>query len=196
MADTFKPCSVEGCNGSADRGSRGAKGLCREHYDRLRRTGSLLRKRTQNGEPLRFLNEVVLKYEGESCLLWPYNRHDAGYGMIWIDGKPARVSRIVCQEFYGDPPAGAQAAHSCRNPPCCNRRHLRWASCSDNLFDMIEHGTRMRGERHPNRVLLESDVRQIRALKGTDRESLSQRYGVSAKHIGKIQRRGAWAWLA
>lgn len=39
MADTFKACSIEGCNRSADRSQGGRGGICRAHLHKKRRYG-------------------------------------------------------------------------------------------------------------------------------------------------------------
>lgn len=188
---TPRICSVDGCDKTAR-----VRGLCASHYDRLRRRGTTESAQTAKGEPLRFLSEVVLKFRGEECLPWPYNKHDRGYGMIWLDGKPCRVTRIVCEHFHGVPADGAHAAHNCGNPNCCNPYHLRWASVSENQMDRVAHDTHQRGERHPNHLLSEADAREIKELRGRVSQTiLAQRFGVSKWQVSKIQRGLAWSWL-
>ena len=41
MATSFKPCSIDGCNGNAHYSKRGALGYCSRHYLRLLRHGSV-----------------------------------------------------------------------------------------------------------------------------------------------------------
>lgn len=190
MADK-SVCKIEGCGKPAK-----VRGLCSGHYYRLRRRGTTEAAQTPKGEPARFLRDVVFNSAQDECLTWPYNRHDHGYGMIWLDGKPARVCRVVCAHFHGDPPEGAHAAHSCGNPICCNPRHIRWASASENQMDRVQHGTHQRGERHPNCSLSEDDVRRIRVLSRTMlHRDIAEMFGIHRMTVGKIARRKAWAWL-
>ncbi|WP_409574795.1 HNH endonuclease [Sphingopyxis sp. PET50] len=117
--------------------------------------------------------------------------------MLWVDGKPTRVSRIVCERKNGPEPfPGAQAAHFCGNATCVNPSHLRWATKSENELDKVKHGTHHRGERHHNRSLTEEDVRRIRKLCQTmlHREVASM-FGIHRMTVGKIARRKRWAWL-
>lgn len=184
-------CSVKSCDNPVS-----AKGMCVAHYDRMRRRGTTEPSQTPKGEPLRFLTSQVLPFQGDDCLLWPYNRHSRGYGMIWLDGRPQRVTRIVCEDRHGPPPDGAHAAHSCGVPSCCNPKHLRWATGSENQLDRVAHGTHNRGDRHPNHILSEDDAREIKRLRGMEpQKSLAARFGVSKWQISKIQRGVAWSWL-
>jgi hypothetical protein len=77
-----------------------------------------------------------------------------------------------------------------------NKRHVRWATNSENQIDRIEHGTSNRGERHPHVKLTEADVRAIRASEGIEHHRLTaERFDITAEHVRSIQRRKAWAWL-
>jgi hypothetical protein len=108
------------------------RGLCRIHWKRWRKYGDpLLTKNAPPGEHLRFLTDA-LAYEGDECLLWPFGKQRAGYGAV--TGKTA--SNLMCEMAYGPAPEGMpEAAHSCDNPPCINKRHLRWASHAGNMAD-------------------------------------------------------------
>lgn len=53
MATRFKACSVDGCNGNADRiTARGSKGFCANHYARFRRSGNPTAGRPSYGAPI------------------------------------------------------------------------------------------------------------------------------------------------
>jgi hypothetical protein len=119
-------------------------------------------------------------------------------GGIWI-GRGGRVERmyvVVCVWEHGPRPEGMQAAHSCGNGPgCVNRRHLRWATASENEQDKIIHGTSNRGERHGNAKLTEADVRAIRTDDRRPYHLIALDYGVNDWTIARIIRRESWAWL-
>jgi hypothetical protein len=80
-------CSIDEC-GKRHYGD----GFCHSHYERWKTHGDPLGGRTANGEPLRFLREVVLAYDGNECLPWPYSRISGGYGTVYIDGTDASRS--------------------------------------------------------------------------------------------------------
>ncbi|SFV31327.1 HNH endonuclease [Devosia crocina] len=185
-----KVCAVEGCGKGAI-----AKGLCSKHWQRQKKYGDPLHvpySTAPDRHASRFFKEVVLPYEGDECLLWPFASRPKGYGVLGEDA----VHRLVCEREHGPPPSPThEAAHRCGNPPCCNKRHLYWATPSENQMDRIAHGTSNRGERHPNATLTEDDVLAIRAIKGTPLSQIAHRYGVTPQTVWDIQHRRSWSWL-
>jgi hypothetical protein len=199
MADKFRECAVPGCNGNAHWTKSGSTIHCQKHKTRLSKYGSVdAVLRPSKGEPMRFYKEVVLKYDGDECLKWPYAT-GAGYGRIMIGSKLESVHRMACEEENGPPPTPEhEAAHSCGNGHlgCVTKRHLSWKTSAENQADRIVHGTDMRGERHVNAKLTEKEVREIIALKGKERqEDTAQRYGVKQAHISSIQVGRSWSWI-
>jgi len=81
------------------------------------------------------------------CWDWSAKREKAGYGVIKVNGKQCRASRVSCQLAHGSPPDGKPfALHTCDNSPCINPDHLYWGDQPDNMRDRIERG-RWRGGR-------------------------------------------------
>lgn len=187
-------CSVEGC-GKPYWG----RGYCSSHYQRWRRNGDPLAGRTPEGEPRRFYEEVVLAYEGNDCLRWPYST-TAGYGTIHHAGRSALVSRCVCEEIYGPPPTPEhQAAHSCGkgHEGCVAKAHLSWKTRVENEEDKLAHGTRYRGEQHGWAKITEADAREIIALKGHMlQRDIAAMFGISRPAVGLIHQGKNWAWLS
>lgn len=199
MADEFKACSVEGCNGNSHYSSQGAKGFCRRHYKRLLRHGDALGGSTGWAECISFYRDVLLTYDGDGCLRWPYGRTQAGYATTFRDGKRGVVSRFLCEDTYGPPPTPEhQAAHSCGNGHlgCVTKGHLSWKTPVENQADRLIHGTDGRGERHSQAKLTEDNVREIISQrgKGTCAE-IAMRYNVSRKTISDIHNGKTWSWL-
>lgn len=197
ILEALKVCSVEGCGKPVH---VKLHGLCNGHYQRWQRHGDPLGGRTPKGEPERFYREVVMAYEGDECLTWPFSRNDRGCSTISLNGKILRVSRRLCEEVNGPPPTPKhEAAHSCGHGhlACVTKRHLSWKTGAENSADKILHGTSNRGERNPVAKMTESQILQIIALKGsaTQRE-IADRFGVHPSTIGGIHNRKSWAWLA
>lgn len=187
-------CSIEGCGRLFY-----ARGWCESHYRRWRKYGDPFAGQTVRGDATRFYHEVVLRYDGDECLIWPFSRTPSGYARMGIGRKICRVSRVLCEEVNGPPPTPEhEAAHSCGGGTrgCVNPRHLRWATKLENAADRVKHGTTLRGERAARSKLTRENVREIRSLKGreTQRE-LSRRFGVSTRTVYDIQARNVWAWL-
>jgi len=202
-ADTdkpFKPCSIAGCTGNSHYKSGGYLKLCQRHYAKRRRNGDPLGGiPTAQGEPLRYLEEVVLAYEGDECLTWPYNRTNRGYGITAYQGRQHIVSRLVCERANGPPPnVKYEAAHSCGRGTqgCVTKAHLSWKTRTENQADRLAHGTHNRGERSGSAKLRENEVREIRALRGKMlQREIGEKFGISKSTIGNIHAGKIWGWL-
>jgi hypothetical protein len=116
--------------------------MCNGHYLRLKRHGSPgtepIRLHASPGEPLRFLHEVVLPYQGDACLLWQFARDDFGYAMIKQDGRQERVHCVVCAIVHGPRPGPEfQVRHLCQNGEfgCVSPSHLVYGTQADNQAD-------------------------------------------------------------
>ena len=152
-------------------------------------------RRAKNGEPRAYLESVLSASEQPKyCIRWPYALN-GNRAAIRFNGKAALVSRIVCERVNGPPPSPYhEAAHSCGNghEACINPDHLRWATSTENHADMLEHGTRQRGETHHASILTEVDVIQIRDIRGWMHKDIALLYGLTRKHVTKIVGRHIW----
>lgn len=196
----FKPCLVEDCDGNADRSAAGIRGWCVKHYCRWKTHGDPLGGRpTFNGEPMKFIQEVAIPYDGSDCLVWPYAKGSMGRGSIRIGGKTLEVNRLICEGRHGPPPSPEhEAAHECGNGhlACCNPLHLRWDTHTGNQRDRVAHGTSNRGEQSGLAKLTEDQVRHIRSLRGKmPYRLIAEMFGVAAPTISAICNRYSWAWL-
>lgn len=146
-----------------------------------------------------FYNNIVLPWVSDDCLFWPYGRTGFGYAQVRHDGGPKLVHRLACQAIHGTAPTRAHVvAHSCGMGAkgCCNPRHLRWATRSENEADRVLHGTSNRGERQGQSKLTRAQVLQIRALQGVETQrATARRYDIDQSTVSDIQRRKRWAWL-
>lgn len=190
--------SMLGCSVSECRRSLYAKGLCSAHYQRWKDHGDPLGGRVPNGETHRYLREVVLSYDGDECHIWPFFRDHNGYAKV--NGlKDRYVSRIACEAHNGPAPSKSlHAAHSCGNgrSGCVTKKHLRWATVTENQQDRVLHGTSNRGERSATAILTEADVIYIRdAVKDRTQADLARSYGVHQTTISDIITRRRWSWL-
>lgn len=198
-APKFKPCLIDACEGNSSYHAQGSKGYCNLHLNRLRRHGHPLLGRTPEGEPVRYLEEVVLPYEGDECLLWPYATNPSGYGQLLYDGKVRLVSRIVCERHRGPAPTPEhEAAHSCGKGhlACVAKTHLSWKSPLENSGDKIGHGTVQRGDASRVAKLRSEQVLEIRRLKGIlTAPEIAAKFGVGVTHVYNIQSRRTWSHL-
>ena len=187
-------CSVDGCGKNFI-----AKGYCQKHYRRFVKYGDPVGGPTFIGEPENYLRTVILAYDGDECLPWPYSRNNMGYSQIRVGGKAVLVSRIVCQEVNGPPPTPShEAAHSCGkgHEGCVSPHHLKWATHAENMDEKFSHGTVTRGENHGMSKLTSENVLEIISLKGKETQaSIAKRFGVTRTAISRIHLGKQWGWL-
>jgi len=188
---TQRTCSHPDCI----RPSR-TRGYCTMHYARWLKHGDAL-VTLKISDLTSFLNNVVLKYDGNECFIWPYGKCK-GYGQITIDGNKRYVHRIACEHVNGPPPTPKhQAAHSCGNGhlACVTKSHLSWKTLSENHADKLLHGTDCRGEKHHLAKLNAEQVLTIRASRHLPSAKVAQVFGVSRHTIKDIQSGRRWGWL-
>ena len=190
-------CSVGGCCRPS-----GTRGWCSKHYQRWLAKGDVLapmQPQATRGEPARYLRDVAIPFSGDECLLWPFGATN-GRGRIQVGDRSHLAYRLVCAAVHGEPPApGHECAHSCGNGHlgCVNPHHLRWATRSENAYDMVLHGTSCRGERNGRAKLTAADVHEIRAKisAGQTLAAIAADHGVSRKAIRLISAGKNWGWL-
>ncbi len=191
-------CSIEGCSKPDMR-----RGWCQAHYARWLRHGDPIggrKAKTPEGEPLQYFRDVVLNYEGDECLIWPYGRDRKGYGRLKNpETKTQIVSRMICQHVNGPPPTPKHlAAHSCANGAggCCAKRPMEWKTNAENMADMVRQGGSCRGSRHGQAILKEADIPKIKALIGImTHKEIGEIYGTSPNTISEIVNGRTWTWL-
>ena len=193
LSERFAACKIDGCEKASK-----SLGMCQSHYMRLRRYGNpCVEIKNKRGRVSAFLTEA-LNTETDLCIEWPFNRNAKGYGYVHKSkSQRAVANRIVCTLAHGEPPTPEhQAAHSCNNPPCINKNHLRWATPKENAFDRIANGTEPRGTKAQAAKLKDDDVIAIRELAKTEsKKSIADMYGICFQHVYAIVNKEAWAWL-
>lgn len=144
-------------------------------------------------KPAEYFRDHVLPFNGTLCLSWPYAK-TGGYGQISIDGVRLYVHRLVCEHVHGPAPTPEhEAAHSCGNRACANPRHLSWKTPKENHADKLVHGTLPLGSRHHNAKLTEADVRAIRSIGKSKKQSeIAKQFGVHHSNVSLILTGKGW----
>lgn len=173
-----------------------AKGYCKTHYLRWLRYGDVSTKhRPANGEARQFYKDIVLAYDGDECLIWPYARNREGYAQF----DSALTSRMVCEAQHGKAPTVAhEAAHLCGkgSSGCVNRRHLVWKTRLENERDKEGHGTKAVGRRNGRSRLNDDDIHMIRRMRGSmTKQAIGAQFGISQSHVSDIHNGRKWAHL-
>lgn len=180
------PCKIEDCGKPTK-----ALGYCNSHYIRFKRHGDPLGgKPVFHGEPMKFIQGVVLNYSGEECLVWPFFRKADGRGQVRFRGSDQVASRVVCTLAHGEPPTPKhEAAHNCGkgHEGCVAPNHLRWATMLENEEDKRIHGTIKKGVEHHSSKLNQEQVRELISLRGTMTQiKLASAFNVSERTVRKV----------
>ena len=189
-------CSFSGCDNPPS--PKAAKGLCNSHYWQLHKGRELTPLSYRRNRCVPWI-EAHIDYQGDDCLVWPFQRLSDGRGGVKYKGRQSIASRVVCEMAHGPAPSEThEAAHSCGkgNQGCVNPRHLRWATPKENAADKIKHGTVACGERQGGSKLKTEQVRLIRLNPWRVSQSkIALMFGVGQGTIGKIIRRERWGHI-
>lgn len=127
-----------------------------------------------------------------------------GRGYLFVGlgrGRKEYVHRIVAMTFLPNPDNLPEVNHKDFNTANNHYSNLEWVNRSDNRKHSYKHGRcalpkNTCGERNGNARLSESDVIEIRALKGKEEvKKLAERFGVTKYHIYNLQRGIKWKYL-
>lgn len=121
-------CSFEGCGRHLE-----AKGLCKAHYEQVRRGESLrvLNPRRAATVPSAEWFWAQTTRRGE-CLEWARSVNSQGYAQVSVQGQPVKAHRLAYTFAGGVIPDGAYIDHICRNRRCVEPTHLRPATAKQN----------------------------------------------------------------
>ena len=110
------------------------------------------------------------------------------------------VAHIVAEAFIGPRPEKMSVCHIDGDSTNNSVENLRYDTHAGNMKDTIAHGTSIRGERHPMRVLTPEQVKEIKCrlknAKYGEKAAMSREFGVSPQTINNIRRGQAWGWLS
>lgn len=161
----------------------------------------ITKKKAQSGGPKRFFEEVVLTWDNNECLFWPYAKISTGYGQFAIEpgrgGKRVLVHREACRRVHGEAPTEFHdCAHSCNQGHlgCVNPRHLRWATRAENMADGRKASALGQGSGCTASKLTKEDVAEIRELlaKGETQNAIAKAFNVSQPMISAIKHGKRW----
>lgn len=178
-------CSIMGCAGISK-----ARSMCSKHYARWRRSvNGPISKSTSKAQSQLYIEDVVLKWESDECLRWPFQVNKEKYASTYVKRKSKYAHKVICEIKNGPPPqVNSRAWHTCGNKEggCVNPKHIKWVE----LGHSIRFGRKRRvraGENHHNSKLSNVDVLNIYRNKNKIPASgLARNYGVSLSAIYMI----------
>lgn len=107
-----------------------------------------------------------------------------------------RIHVLVMEAFVGPRPSPEIVVAHCNGVPSDNRLvNLRYATQSENLQDMREHGTLMLGGKNHKTTITADDVLEMRQLRksGESLKSLASKFGVCQSTVSNVCRYITWA---
>jgi hypothetical protein len=127
--------------------------------------------------------------KGPTCWLWTGGSDRHGYGIIWWDGKPFKAHRLAYLLANADLPARLWVTHTCDNRSCVNPSHLTALPARS-----IRTRKRAVPPKSPTTRLSNAQVEEIRSRKqaGESARQLSERFGVSERHVYHIAAGDRW----
>lgn len=145
----------------------------------------------------RFWAKVDKSGGPNSCWTWTGDRRGK-YGRFRVTKTPDRTEsahRFSYELKYGQIEHGLYVCHRCDNTICVNPEHLFLGTAGDNLHDAMAKG------RRPCPLTAE-DIRQMRALGGTDKphygrgamtqKQLAKKFNVSQSEVAFVIRKKRW----
>jgi hypothetical protein len=80
----------------------------------------------KGSELFRFLKRIKVS---DGCWEWDGGHDSNGYGRFALESRKQGYAHIYAyQKFVGPVPKGLELDHTCRNPGCCNPKHLEAVS--------------------------------------------------------------------
>ena len=123
------------------------------------------------------------------CLEWSMAKNDYGYGITRINTTGKIYVHRLALQLEGVDITGLYVLHSCDNPSCCNPKHLRTGTPSENTHDML-----IRNRHGKIATINEEQCREIRRLKktGIAQWRLGETYGISQAQVSRIVNNAQW----
>jgi transcriptional regulator with XRE-family HTH domain len=149
---------------------------------------------------VRMIEWMVTDTECWECT--SHSRSESGYPQACragvSNGNNTAISRIMYTYFKESIKDGLLIRHKCDNPACINPDHLETGTALDNARDRQERGRSANGTKHPNSVLTEDEVRDIKHMfhDGARNVDVERKYKkVSRTTISRIKNGSMWGHI-
>ena len=122
----MKICGIDGCSNK-----HLAKGMCRKHYLRIYKNGTLdltIRRDLCTVDRLK----TKIKVTEGGCWLYTAKLTKKGYAHVQDKCKMRFAHVIMYEHIFGKVPEGLELDHLCRNRNCINPEHLEPVTHQEN----------------------------------------------------------------
>lgn len=164
-------------------------------YEGRYQVSSLGRVRSLDRTYVRVQNGKEIRCPLRGRVLRQTNNHRIPYLTVTLspEWKSARVHKLVAIAFLGDCPEGMEICHIDGNVFNNAVSNLRYGTHTENIADMVKHGTRQKQCR-----LSPVEVREIRARirNGESDASIAKAFGVSERTIFRVRHGKVYRWVA
>lgn len=151
----------------------------------------------------RFMSKTQRSDNG--CLIWKAGKYPNGYGMFWFESRNHSAHRWIYEYYNGEIGNNKLfVCHKCDTPVCVEISHLFLGTQTDNLKDCYNKQRRVspygKGEKHPNSILTEEQVKFIKENyvprhKDFGTRALSRKFNVGQKTISDLLNNKSWRYL-
>ena len=135
--------------------------------------------------------DLIAAPSKDQCILWPWGKNDAGYGVVWNGRENVRAHRFAYEAAGNLLGAEQVLRHDCDTPACINPLHLTPGTTADNVADRVKRKRGIAGERHPRAKVTVAQVAEIRASLLSHKE-VAPLYGITSAMVGYIRRGQSW----
>lgn len=130
------------------------------------------------------------------CWRWIGAGSSGGYGRLWDsrEGRAVFAHRLSYEIHFARPPRDKEVCHRCDNKLCVNPAHLFLGTHLDNMRDLKAKDLNPHGETHPQSILSNPLVLEIRRLvaSGISSRSLARQLGLHPTHVSQVASGHLW----
>lgn len=100
---------------------------------------SYLTAEFSNKEHKRIFAKILID-KSSGCWEWQGAIDQQGYGLLWFKKRTERIHRVMYSAYVEPIPRGIkerrfnQIDHKCKNPKCCNPKHLQMITQKENVL--------------------------------------------------------------
>jgi hypothetical protein len=150
-------------------------------------------------DPIERFHSKYIVNEETGCWEWNGTFQSTGYGFFWYGNRNVYAHRYSYETFVSKISKNDVIMHLCDNPKCVNFNHLKSASQSDNMKDMVKKNRQAKGSMVAASKLKDNQILEIKSAllnpyRGIQKH-LANKYNVTQACICRINKGLAWSHI-